>query len=203
MSGTHERCGNSRMRLHSRVVFGVLLMIVGALFVAIVAIRLLLPASSAALPPVRIFNSGETSPAPSLKLPSCPPAVIQPLQPSQNTGHHKVTLLWNANTPTPDPKRNAVGYCLYRSQKEQAAKQNPRCAECEQINRTPIVGVGCVDDLVTDSANYYYVVTAINANGDISSSSNETPARIPANKAPAGPAPQGSYPLCRAPAATP
>lgn len=136
-------------------------------------------------------------------LPACPPAGLQPLQPSQNTGHHKVTLWWNANGPSLDSERNAVGYCLYRSQTKKAANRNPRCVECEQINRTPVVGVGCVDDLVADSASYYYVVTAINANGDISSSSNETSARIPSNNAPAGPAPKGSYPLCRATDASP
>jgi len=162
-------------------------------------------AGSAASAISQTAKSGSSVPVPasSPRLPPCPPAGIQPLQPSQQTGHHKVTLWWNANAPSLDPTRNAVGYCLYRSQKKKAAKSNPQCVACEQINRTPIVGVGCVDDLVVDSATYYYVVTAINANGDISSSSNETPARIPSNEKPEGPASKGSYPLCRATVASP
>jgi hypothetical protein len=130
--------------------------------------------------------------------PGCPPAVLPALQPSQNTGHHKVTLSWNANPPSLDPAIKAVGYCLYRSKTPQAAKQNPLCTNCEQINSKPIAGTGCVDNLVEDGASYYYVVTAINAAGKISTSSNETPAPIPNTKAAAGSAPASSYPSCRA-----
>lgn len=195
------------VRLYSRIVLVVLgLMVLGLIaatvLVPTLAVRHPGPAASPPTNTVRL-SSNDPVPAEPLKPTPCPPAGVPPLQPSQKTGHHKVTLRWNANTPTLDPERKAVGYCVYRSQTRNAAKHNPRCGACEQINRTPIVGVGCVDDLVTDSATYYYVVTAINASGDISSSSNETPARIPPNKAPAGPAPQGSYPLCRTPVVAP
>lgn len=131
--------------------------------------------------------------------PTCPPAGLPALQPSpQNTGHHKVILSWNANPPAPDPAIKAVGYCLYRSKTPQAAKQNPRCTNCEQINSMPIAGTGCVDNLVEDGAAYYYVVTAINAAGKISFSSNETPAPIPNTKAAVSSVPASSYPSCRA-----
>jgi hypothetical protein len=196
--------------LYSRIVLVVLGLIVLGFIAAIVvvptiAVRHAGSAAGATSQTPTLSSSNVPVPflAPSLKLPPCPPGGIQTLQPSQQTGHHKVTLTWNANAPALDPAREAAGYCLYRSQKQQAAKHNPRCGACEQINRTPIVGVGCVDDLVVDNATYYYVVTAINANGEISSSSNETPARIPPNKRPAGPAPKGSYPLCRATVASP
>jgi hypothetical protein len=195
------------VRLYSRIALVVLGLMVLGLIAAIVvvptlAVRHASPSASATSQNAKA-SSSVPNPPPPLKLPPCPPAGIQPLQPSQQTGHHKVTLTWNANAPSLDSERNAVGYCLYRSQTKKAAKRNPRCVECEQINRTPIVGVGCVDDLVADSATYYYVVTAINTNGNISSSSNETPARIPSNQKPAGPAPKGSYPLCRATVASP
>jgi hypothetical protein len=120
------------------------------------------------------------------------------LQPSSLTGHHKVTLTWNASIPSSNVESQAVGYCLYRSKTPNAAKQNPRCGNCEQINSIPIAGTGCVDDLVEDGAAYYYVVTAINANRKISSSSNETPAQIPLSKQASTSGLAGSYPRCRA-----
>jgi hypothetical protein len=135
--------------------------------------------------------------APEPKLPPCPAAGAPTQQPSPQTGHHKVTLSWNASSPSSDPERKVVGYCLYRSTTQNAAKQEPTCPNCEQINKIPITGTGCVDDLVKDGAQYYYVVTAINAGGSISSSSNETPAQIPSTKA-AGSVTVASYPLCRA-----
>jgi hypothetical protein len=196
------------VRLYSRIVLVVLGLMVLGLIAAIVvaptlAVRHAGSAAGATSQTARLSSPNVPVPAPPPTLPPCPPAGIQPLQPSQNTGHHKVTLWWNANAPSHDSERNAVGYCLYRSQTKKAAKSNPRCGACEQINRTPIVGVSCVDDLVADSATYYYVVTAINTNGDISSSSNETPARIPSSKKPARTAPKGSYPLCRVTVASP
>lgn len=132
------------------------------------------------------------------KLRPCPPAGGPALQPSSQTGHHKVTLTWNASSPSADPARKAVGYCLYRSTTQNVAKLEPKCPDCEQINKTPIVGTGCVDDLVKDGATYYYVAMAINAGGTTSSSSNEAPAQIPPTKESNGSVPVGSYPLCRA-----
>jgi len=129
--------------------------------------------------------------------PTCPPATLNPLRPSSLTGHHRVTLSWIASADSADPAKQVIGYCLYRSTKQQAAKQNPTCIDCEQINTIPVVGTGCVDDLVKDGTTYYYVVTAINAQREISSSSNETPAQIPLGRQPAR-TPSGSYSLCRA-----
>jgi hypothetical protein len=128
----------------------------------------------------------------------CPPAGVPTLQPSSLTGHHKVTLRWNASIPSSNVESKAFGYCLYRSKKRKAAKQNPTCSDCEQINSIPVAGTGCVDDLVEDGAAYYYVATAINANERISSSSNETTARIPLGKPASSSGPAGSYPRCRA-----
>ena len=135
--------------------------------------------------------------APEPKLPHCPAAGVPTLQPSAQTGHHKVILSWNASSPSSDPERKAVGYCLYRSTTQNAAKQKPTCPACEQVNSIPITGTGCVDDLVKDGTPYYYVVTAINAGGEISSSSNETPAQIPPTKEATGSVTVPSYPLCR------
>jgi len=186
------------VRLYSRIVSGVLLMILGTLFVAVIAVRFLLPPSSAALPSVRTINADGPSPALGpTGLPACPPAGLPLLQPSPHTGHHKVILSWNASAPSADPERNPVGYCLYRSKKRHAAMQNPTCKDCEQINRTPVAGTGCVDDLVLDSATYYYAVAALNATRKISSASNETLARIPPGEQSVKPAPASSYPFCR------
>ena len=129
---------------------------------------------------------------------TCPPAGSPMLQPSAfSTGHHKVVLTWNASAPSPHPEDNAAGYCLYRSTKKNAAKNNATCKDCEQINTVPVVGTGCVDDLVQDGAVYYYVATAISAGRKLSVSSNETPAPIPASKQSASPTSPNSYPFCR------
>jgi len=191
------------MRLRSRIVFGVLLIIVGTLFVTAVAIRFLLTPSRAALPVERTINSGRLSVATSgFAVPPCPSAGLPILQASSQTGHHKVILSWNASAPTSDPGGKVVGYCLYRSKTQNAAKQKPTCSDCEQINSTPIMGTGCVDDLVLDNTTYYYVATAINAKGNISVSSNETTAQIPPGNKAASSVAVGSYPRCRATAAS-
>ena len=140
------------------------------------------------------------------KPPLCPPAGLPMLQPSPITGHHKVILKWNASTASADSKSKAVGYCLYRSKMENIAKQalsnrNARCGGCEQINSVAIASTACVDDLVEDNATYHYVVTAINALGNTSSSSQEALARIPPKKQSASSVSASSYPLCRGRAA--
>ena len=94
---------------------------------------------------------------------------------------------------------NPVGYCLYRSTNEKAAKKNPTCSECEQINSIPINGTGCVDDLVKDGAIYYYVAAAINLKERLSSSSNAARAVIPDSKRSVRSTSVGSYPPCRVP----
>jgi len=173
--------------------------LIGAiLFVTTIAILRDHPASNrvslSTIPDINQKRPASVEPS----LPACPPAGLSALQPSPKTGHHKVTLSWHASAPAANSGSAAVGYCLYRSKKPNAAKHNPRCGDCEQINSIPIVGTGCVDDLVEDAAAYNYVVTAINARGEISSSSNETPAHVPANKRAGSSIPVGTYPLCRA-----
>jgi hypothetical protein len=148
-------------------------------------------------------HSASAAAAPMLaqRLPPCPKTSFPILQPSQSTGHHKVVLTWNASAPSPRAQDNAVGYCLYRSQTQNAAKKNPTCSICEQINSVPVVGTACVDDLVLDGAHYFYVAAAISSAGALSSSSNETAAPIPAKQSAVAP-PANSYPLCRSAASS-
>lgn len=135
------------------------------------------------------------------KLPSCPPAGTPMLRANDRTGHHKILLSWNASAPSTKPENNAVGYCLYRSKKKHAARKNPLCRDCEQVNSVPLSGAGCVDDLVQDDVTYYYVVTAIDQHGSLSSASNEIVASIPSrNKA--GRSFVSSPPRCRVAAAS-
>jgi hypothetical protein len=128
----------------------------------------------------------------------CPQSHGAILQTSPQTGHHKVILTWNASASSTDPRRQAIGYCLYRSGIQNIAKQDPKCSTCEQINRKPISGTACVDDLVQDGARYYYVATAINGNGDPSWLSNDTLAEIPPSTQVKGSVAATSYPRCRA-----
>jgi hypothetical protein len=132
-------------------------------------------------------------------LPVCPSAGTPTLKPSALTGHHKVALSWNASVPSARSEDNAVGYCLYRSQTQNAAKKNPRCLACELVNPVPVAGTTCVDDLVQDGATYYYVATAISSRGQISLSSNEVPAPVPRSQPSTALASSASVPLCRAP----
>lgn len=181
-------------------VFVVLLIIVG--FQTIAAIGQVVPGLNANLQMTEdTKEKNETPPVTAeLKVPFCPPAGHPTLQASsQVTGHHKVILSWNASTTSVKPDSKVVGYCLYRNKKKNAAKQNATCNDCEQINSIPIAGTSCVDDLVEDGATYYYVVTAINAKGETSSSSNEIPAQIPPGKESTSSVAVVSYPLCRTP----
>jgi hypothetical protein len=130
--------------------------------------------------------------------PVCPPAGIVPLQPgAPGTGHHKVTLSWNPSVPSTDPNIAATGYCLYRSKLKHAAKKNPVCKDCEQINHVPISTPGCVDDVVSDSTLYYYVVTAINSKSALSAPSNEILVSIPSARV-VKPSQASTQALCRA-----
>lgn len=133
--------------------------------------------------------------------PVCPSTGVAPLQVgASGTGHHKVTLTWNASVRTNNPESDAYGYCLYRTPAEGRSqiKTKPDCPKCEQVNRIPVLSTGCVDDLVTDNAHYIYVVAAINASGSkLSVSSNEVPVYIPKTQS-AKPSPPSSLPLCRA-----
>jgi hypothetical protein len=146
-------------------------------------------------------NNGATAPSPIKTLPPqpiCPPAGLLPLQSSMpGTGHHRVTLTWNASS-IGKAGGKAVGYCLYRSTSEHAAKKNPNCKQCERVNQVPVASLSCVDDLVQDSTTYYYVVTGISSASRISSSSNEIPAPVPAGDQikSVSPVPP-TLPLCR------
>jgi|ERR1035441_1848410 hypothetical protein len=143
-------------------------------------------------------QSAETSIAADPKLPACPPAGLPTLQSSpQKTGHHTITLSWQRSASSSNSDSQAVGYCLYRSKEQNAAKQNATCSHCEQINSIPLADTACVDDLVEDGATYYYVVTAINTKGRISSSSNEILAQVPSNQESANSISAESHPLCR------
>ena len=140
---------------------------------------------------------------PTSKLPPCPEAGIPAPHPSSVTGHHKVALTWKASAPSMQAISNPVGYCLYRSKKKGLPKMalanpNVRCGGCEQVNQVPVVGVGCIDDLVEDNTTYYYVVTAISAAGSISSASAEAVSIIPLHKSSSTAFPS-AYPSCRVP----
>jgi hypothetical protein len=143
-------------------------------------------------------KANETRMAMVRPLPLCPQAGVAPIQASQpETGHHKVTLSWNASPSTPDTGSNPVGYCLYRSTTQNAARKKPTCSACEQINRVPITGTSCLDDLVIDSTRYYYVVAAVNIVGTISSSSNEVRVQIPPQNESGSPLSSPPPPACR------
>jgi hypothetical protein len=117
------------------------------------------------------------------------------LRSTPGVGDHEVVLSWNASLPSLRPENGAIGYCLYRSKKKRAAKKNATCRDCEQVNRVPITGLRCVDDVVKDGTTYYYVVAAINAAGKLSLPSNEIVAAIPANRRRLHSSSEGS--LCR------
>jgi hypothetical protein len=187
------------VRLYLRIFVWVLVLITVGVFQTTGAVGQVSPGSSVNLQSAETPKRNGTLPASAEPtLPLCPPAGLPTLQPSpQVTGHHKVTLSWNASAPFVNPESKAVGYCLYRTKKQYTAKQKATCSDCERINSTAIAGTDCVDNLVEDGTTYYYVVTAINAKGKISSSSNETPAQIPPNKESASSVSVGSYPLCR------
>ena len=125
-------------------------------------------------------------------LPFCPASQAPALQPSDLTGHHQVILSWKASKA---PKNSSIGYCLYRSKTKGAAEGNSTCGDCEQVNKVPVLGTSCLDDLVQDGTDYYYVVTAITNNGNASPSSNETLASIPATRQRTNA--NSSHPFCR------
>jgi hypothetical protein len=109
----------------------------------------------------------------------------------QSKAGHRVTLSWKASRP-PDSKHSAaIGYCVYRGEKEKSPNT-------ELLNALPFAGTKCVDDSVTNGEKYYYVVRAISAKG-VPSEATKPPvlAKIPATPRPASPAPEDSIPLCR------
>jgi hypothetical protein len=137
-------------------------------------------------------------PAPASSPTTCPPAGVKPPEASAFHTRHKVFLKWKASKPSKDAANQVIGYCLYRSTRRGAAKENPRCPDCEQVNVFPIAGTACVDGLVKDGEKYYYVATAISGNRNLSVASNEIRVKIPRSKDPIGHPPPGFYPACRA-----
>lgn len=138
--------------------------------------------------------------APFSNPPLCPEAGLPATHGSSDNRHHKVTLTWKASAPSVHATGNPVGYCLYRSTTKGLAKMamaitNARCGGCEQVNRIPIPGTGCVDDLVEDDTTYYYMITAISPAGLTSASSDEAIVQVPHRKS-TDPAPS-AYPSCR------
>jgi hypothetical protein len=187
---------------HVRVSVRSLIVLTTALFVSACSSGQVTRVAAAGLGEARPSAAKADAPTRSLPpQPSCPPAGVLPLQRSlSDTGHHKVALSWNAGIQSPGS--HAVGYCLYRSRKQNLAKKNPTCKQCERVNSVPVSTLNCLDDLVEDGATYYYVVTAIDPESRLSSSSNEITALIPpgnqsSSVAAAAPAP----PLCRGSAA--
>lgn len=145
---------------------------------------------------------GTASPGPPSKQALCPEAGVPAPNRSSISGRHGVTLRWSASALSAHSKDNPVGYCLYRTKKRGLAKMamsipNAHCGGCEQVNRVPIAGTGCVDDLVEDNTTYYYVVTAITSAGLTSSSSDEAIAEVPRHKQVSSV--PSAYPSCSTP----
>jgi len=115
-----------------------------------------------------------------------------PVIPRQSTGHHTVILTWK---PSPDTAKT-VGYCVYRRKKPSIPSKVSQCTDCQVVSEVSIAGTGCIDDRVEDNSTYYYVVTAANQAGVISSASNEATAAIPLKENP-NPPPASSYPVCK------
>ena len=134
-------------------------------------------------------------------LPDCPDAPYPKLQAKDSgTGHHRVFLRWNGSSSASENDANALGYCLYRTQKAGRAKDCPTNGpSCEPVNVVPITETRCVDELVKDNTTYYYVVIAITGS-DTSTTSEEAIAEVPASgKQNPPPADADSYPACRTP----
>jgi hypothetical protein len=156
--------------------------------------------TNAQIAPVRNPNHKQTSLARAGPK-TCPPAGIAPMQRSApNTGDHRVILTWKANTSSSKSLARPIGYCLYRSKIQGAAQKKATCAQCEQVNKTPLPGTACVDDLAQSGVTYYYVAVAIGrTSNQLSISSNEALAVIPSSKQNTSP-PNNSAPFCRDPA---
>jgi len=140
------------------------------------------------------------------EFPHCPDADPPTLKRgSRRASPHKVVLFWNASVPSPGAERGDLRYCLYRSmghkvtpkKTKQKRQTEAPCENCERVNLNPIIGTGCVDDLVQSDTRYYYAAVAINRYGELSVLSNQAPAPIPPNTVPVKPVPPSGYPMCR------
>jgi hypothetical protein len=140
-----------------------------------------------ALKQAQLVASSAPAPGPD---PTCPPlnASMVSSTPPANGGH-RVTLTWKASAPA-DPKHSAAfGYCIYRGA---PGDPNPGL-----MNKTPLPGTSCTDDLVANGGRYSYVVRAVSAGGATSVTSNPAAVQIPPTGASKSPVSAASPPLCR------
>jgi hypothetical protein len=139
-------------------------------------------------------------------LPYCPDGDSKKLRiRTPKSGDHAVVLVWQASTSALSDKTQ-VGYCLYRRKgkpidtrtvvPKPEAKIVP-CKNCEQVNRVPIVDVGCVDEIVPNRTKYYYAAATIDARGDVSTLSPQAFADIPGPNVPRKSRPVSAYRSCR------
>jgi hypothetical protein len=127
-------------------------------------------------------------------LPDCDLSPMQ-LEASKIAGHHRVVLTWNPSISSSGPNDQSVGYCLYRSRKDDiTAKDLKDCKNCERLNRRPVIGTGCVDTHVKDGATYHYVAGAIRVGAKVDRLSNKATAAVPTDPRSKGSDTQ--YPLC-------
>lgn len=133
-------------------------------------------------------------------LPDCPqnplekPPSLEESEPKADH-HHSVVLTWNASPSSQGPTDPTLGYCLYRTGKQDiSAKNLDHCIKCKRVNLRPIVGTACVDNTVRDGGKYYYVAGAIQVGNPLSSFSKKTIAIIPSNAK--SPQSANPYPLC-------
>tara|TARA_R110002020_G_C16318201_1_gene774501 strand:+ start:735 stop:4763 length:4029 start_codon:yes stop_codon:yes gene_type:complete len=123
------------------------------------------PPSSPLFGELCFFNGAGTAP------PTGPPAAPTGL--NANPGDELVTLTWDANSES-----NIDGYNVFRS-------ESPRGSFVLQ-NAGLITGTSYLDDLVENGTQYYYVVTAVNADAEESPQSSGVTA-TPAPPPPLGP----------------
>jgi titin len=84
------------------------------------------------------------------------------------TGTHDVILTWDAS-----PTSGIAGYFVYRG-------TTPGGESSVPLNSTPVNATSYTDANVTAGSAYYYVVTAVAADGSTqSASSNEASATVP------------------------
>jgi hypothetical protein len=80
-------------------------------------------------------------------------------------GRHTVTLRWEAS------RSKVAGYNIYRS--------TTPGRNYVRINTRPVEGPTYTDSTVESGVTYYYVVRAVDGNGQESVNSNEAPAKVP------------------------
>lgn len=110
-------------------------------------------------------NSGSVSGALQISSNASNPSVNVALSGTGSTVQHSVAVNWTASTST------VAGYNVYRG----TLSGGPY----SKINTTLITGLTYTDSTVSSGATYYYVVTAVAADGTESSFSNQVQAVIP------------------------